>query len=303
MAKNNNKTILYIIIAVLIILLFMKSQGVGPFSTKAPETQPQTPYPKEIIKEFLTYNANLDINPNTVCVGDSATGTITSNIPNGICSVFYDDGTGYTFYNNVNLNSAGSYSESQVMAIPGTLIFIAVCCDVSGNCKLSNTERIITQTCDTDGDGIPDDTDPDDDNDGYPDEVEIEEGTDPKDLDSYPGIGELNCDSECVNKGYYTGRSAPSCSNCMYPPEICNPIEGYNYVCCCTPESEPELPMTSAECDNWAVQQGRKWSVILLSEASCESFATSNCNAWGGGLVEWNYLRDCCIYSCVEDFE
>ncbi|MEK4554914.1 putative Ig domain-containing protein [Jeotgalicoccus sp. FSL K6-3177] len=56
--------------------------------------------------------------------------------------------------------------------------------DESGN---SSTETvIITVQRDTDGDGNPDVTDPDDDNDGFTDEEEIAAGTDPKDPTDYP---------------------------------------------------------------------------------------------------------------------
>lgn len=42
---------------------------------------------------------------------------------------------------------------------------------------------------DTDGDGNPNVTDPDDDNDGVTDEEEIKAGTDPLDKTNYPGSG------------------------------------------------------------------------------------------------------------------
>ena len=45
---------------------------------------------------------------------------------------------------------------------------------------------------DTDGDGIGDNADPDDDNDGYTDEEEINQGTDPKDPESYPSDDDNN---------------------------------------------------------------------------------------------------------------
>ncbi|OIR41904.1 hypothetical protein BJP08_06550 [Corynebacterium sp. NML140438] len=61
--------------------------------------------------------------------------------------------------------------------------------------------KVITVQRDSDGDGIPDVTDPDDDNDGIPDEDEKNAGTDPKDPNSAPStIGKIEDQSGVVGK-------------------------------------------------------------------------------------------------------
>ncbi|MGB0376039.1 MAG: gliding motility-associated C-terminal domain-containing protein [Flavobacteriaceae bacterium] len=65
----------------------------------------------------------------------------------------------------------------------------------------------VSETQDSDGDGIGDNLDPDDDNDGYSDVLELEEGTNPLDFNSYPrdddGDGIPNStDTDDNNDGY-----------------------------------------------------------------------------------------------------
>jgi len=313
--KKNNNLIIGIIIA--IVLLYMGNQGMfkGIFSIE-PSQIPSTPYPKEIIKEYLTYNVNLDINPNDMCTGDTATGTITSNIYNGVCSVFYDDGTGYQWYSNVNLDNRGRYSESQVVTAP-TLNFIAVCCDANNNCKLSNIERVTTHACDTDGDGIPDEIDDDDDNDGWTDVTEIGAGTDPKDPGSHPTY-ESGCSATCTSEGYLSGRGPfESGGSCSYP-EVIEYLTGESgLICCCTPEAGPTIcsdtdgPPTDAALKTYGVCTDETGShpdycadsnnVVDIycgptmsppAEQTCLSTTTSNCATFGAG---WSCASGKCI--------
>jgi len=148
---------------------------------------PITPLPAEVKTEYLTYNVNLDISPNSICSGGLTTGTIASNIPLGLCSVFEDSSGTYRLLMNANLNANGAYTQANRVYALGNANIQAVCCDRNGNCRISNVETLSVITCDSDGDGIPDETDTDDDNDGYTDEQEIDVGTDPKDDKSYPG--------------------------------------------------------------------------------------------------------------------
>lgn len=150
---------------------------------------PKTPYPIEITpaKEYISYNVNLDINPNSICSGGTITGIISTNIPNGVCSIFEDSSGTYRLLMNINLDINGDYTQTNRIYPLGVANVVAVCCDLSNNCKLSNVERLQVVTCDTDGDGIPDEIDDDDDNDGYSDIDEEIAGSDPKDDESYPG--------------------------------------------------------------------------------------------------------------------
>lgn len=60
---------------------------------------------------------------------------------------------------------------------------------------------------DTDGEGDPDVTDPDDDNDGFTDEEEIDAGTDPKDSNSYLEDKSDNVDTNDGNNVQPTPRT------------------------------------------------------------------------------------------------
>jgi len=110
---------------------------------------PETPNaPLNPPNQYYLYNLYLNIAPSTICVGDSATGSITSNIPNGICSIWYNpNSAGWGLYSNVNLNSAGSYSETNTLTAAGNVIFRAICCDANGNCKVSVDKTLVVNTC------------------------------------------------------------------------------------------------------------------------------------------------------------
>lgn len=206
---------------------------------------PYTPAPEKIIKEYLTYNVQLSVTPSQICVGDAVTGTITSNIYNGVCSIFINNGAGYVFFANVNLDRSGSFSQTETISVAGTALFQAVCCDSSGNCKLSSTSSLISRVCDSDGDGNPDDTDPDDDNDGFSDEEEDEAGTDPLNPDSHPTVTDP-CPTYCQGLDYATGRFVTNPSACMPPevPFVYPPASGY---CCCVPKSQPQGTYTCGQ--------------------------------------------------------
>jgi len=204
---------------------------------------PITPYPKEIVKEYVSYWTTLDLSPNYICAGDRVTGSITSNIPNGACSIFMDTGAGYVLFMNVNLDASGRYSQTGVVSVVGTATFIAVCCDANRNCKLSNTDTLNSRICDSDGDGVNDEIDPDDDNDGFSDEEEIEHGTDPKDPYDYPMVDEeeMDCNTFCIGKGYLSGRGRFDSIGYCNSPEIPELIATMpNEYCCCMPSSQPQ---------------------------------------------------------------
>jgi len=186
MAKESNSWIGY----VLVIGFFLLAFHYGWFTNITnyfSQPVPYAPLPNEIQKEYITYNVNLDVSPNSICSGATTTGTITSNIYYGICSIYENSTGNFRLFMNVNLTSNGGYSQTVRVFPLGDASIQSVCCDLNRNCRLSNVDTLQVVTCDTDGDGIPDETDLDDDNDGYSDEDEIDVGTDPKDDNSYPG--------------------------------------------------------------------------------------------------------------------
>lgn len=200
--------------------------------------QSLTPYPDKIVDEFKGYDVVLSLTPSTICVGEVTTGKIVSNINNGACSIFVNINYGsWQLFRNIALNSYGYYSESATISTAGTANFAAVCCDADRNCKLSNAAMLSVSSCDHDGDGIPDDQDPDDDNDGFPDEVEIDAGTDPLDPDDYPGSDEdggSDCNSVCISKGYVSGRGPfDSGQSCVGGEQVEYFSGNMGPICCC----------------------------------------------------------------------
>lgn len=147
-SKNLTGMLFFIGIIILIgVIAWGGTHGWFSFVFQNIVNPPSTPLPGQIVKEYLSYNLNLNLNPTNICSGERVTGTITSNIYGGVCSIFVDTGTGYTLFSNVNLNSMGGFSQSEVVSAIGTARFQAVCCDASGNCKISNTVTLISRDC------------------------------------------------------------------------------------------------------------------------------------------------------------
>ena len=95
--------------------------------------------------------------------------------------------------------------------------------DEAGN--ESTKEITVTILRDTDGDGTPDVTDPDDDNDGVDDKTEEEKGTDPKDKDSKPSTTAESTDPTIPEK---TGVKDPGKLTDREKEEVKNKIEEAN---------------------------------------------------------------------------
>lgn len=237
--KKKQKENLYWTLGLIFIIVFIYGGTHGWFQgiTNFFPPKQATPSPGDTFTQDTRYTVTVSIIPSSICVGDRSIGSIDSNIPNGVCSIFYNpNSAGWIFYGNANLDNNGDFrTYSPVMTTSGSSIFAVICCDSSGNCKMSNQPSLNVRNCDTDGDGIPDEIDPDDDNDGYSDEEELEEGTDPKDPNDYPGNGGISdpCPVYCQGLGgYSTGRFVTSPGYCS-SPEISKLFSpGY---CCCMP--------------------------------------------------------------------
>jgi hypothetical protein len=135
MPKSDDKTI-YVILIIIGLVIFWYGGSHGWFNFNFNFGTPKVP--SDPPNQYYTYSNTIDIQPRTICVGDSVTGTIQANIPNGICSVFINTGSGWEWLMNANLNANGFYTISQVMNTVGILNARAVCCDVEGNCRVSN---------------------------------------------------------------------------------------------------------------------------------------------------------------------
>jgi len=158
MAKKKDNQTIYLIGLGILILIAIGSRG-DTYMTEYRETKHA---PLEPEKEFYEYEVKLEVEPANICSGDSTTGSIYSNIEMGFCSIFVDTGSGMTHYKNVLLDENGEYSEAQTIYATGTAEFRAVCCDVEGNCRISNDARVFVDDCIDD-----EDEDDETDEDGY----------------------------------------------------------------------------------------------------------------------------------------
>ena len=121
----------------------------------------------------------IDENPITpILIGtgniDSTVTVDITKLPNGVT---YNPGT-FTISGTPDVTNWGPNEETRKFEIP------VVVTNPDGS-KVTKTIEITVQR-DTDGDGIPDVTDPDDDNDGYTDVEEAAKGSNPKDANSIP---------------------------------------------------------------------------------------------------------------------
>ena len=121
----------------------------------------------------------IDENPITpILIGtgniDSTVTIDTTKLPNGVT---YNPGT-FTISGTPDVTNWGPNEETRKFEIP------VVVTNPDGS-KVTKTIEITVQR-DTDGDGIPDVTDPDDDGDGYTDVEEAAKGSNPKDANSIP---------------------------------------------------------------------------------------------------------------------
>jgi hypothetical protein len=151
MAKDKTWIIILIIV---IVLVYGFSQGWLNFDFSTlnyqntnPFSQNSVPNPSNLQNQYNSYQASLYFNPNIICVGDSSTRHIETNIPNGICIILIKNNGIWNNYKNINLDASGKYSESQFINTVGTSSFITVCCDNQTNCKISNGATLIVNNC------------------------------------------------------------------------------------------------------------------------------------------------------------
>lgn len=199
----------------------------GMTGTPLAPLQPET--------EFLSYSAIVDIQPNPLCLGNTLTATINTNIPNGVCSIYANSGTGFAFFSNIFLDGSGNFTITDTPLATGTIVFRTICCDAERNCKiapdLSFTVTTAIPPCPPPGPPPPADSD----GDGFTDAEEEAAGTDPYDADDYPGS---DGNGEAPN-GYTCGLDT-SCYNDTCPTDyICSQIDSeiYGTWCACINEA------------------------------------------------------------------
>ena len=151
------------------------AKGTDPKDPNSKPTTPPTPQPT-ISNPTQTVIDEKPISNIVITPGDPAsTVTVdTTKLPNGVT---YDPTT-KTISGTPDVTDWGTTEESRKFEIP-------VVVTNSDGTTVTKTIEITVQR-DTDGDGNPDVTDPDDDNDGYTDVEENAKGSDPKNSNSRP---------------------------------------------------------------------------------------------------------------------
>ena len=151
------------------------AKGTDPKDPNSKPTTPPTPQPT-ISNPTQTVIDEKPISNIVITPGDPAsTVTVdTTKLPNGVT---YDPTT-KTISGTPDVTDWGTTEESRKFEIP------VVVTNPDGTTVTKTVE--ITVQRDTDGDGNPDVTDPDDDNDGYTDVEENSKGSDPKNSNSRP---------------------------------------------------------------------------------------------------------------------
>lgn len=196
-----------------------------------------------------TYSAMLVVSPNEICVGDSTTGSITTNIYNGICAIWVNiNNGGWEIFATVELDSEGDFSQTEVITTPGTAVFRALCCDAEGLCKATNEATLIVNVCGPDSDG-----------DGFTDEEEEAADTNPYDPDDYPGSSpaddvESYCSAAFGMDYSYAGLTSDDCVDLAYT--TCNAL-GMDY--------------------EWGYDNDRQWCCFNCVVRDIDD--TPNCNA------------------------
>jgi len=151
------------------------AKGTDPKDPTSKPTTPPTPQPT-ITNPTQTVIDEKPISNIVITPGDPAsTVTVdTTKLPNGVT---YDPAT-KTISGTPDVTDWGTTEETRKFEIP------VVVTNPDGTTVTKTVE--ITVQRDTDGDGNPDVTDPDDDNDGYTDVEENSKGSDPKNSNSRP---------------------------------------------------------------------------------------------------------------------
>jgi len=101
------------------------------------------------------YHVYLNLQPASICVGASTIGIITSNIPNGICTLYVSiNNQPAHFLANMQLDSSGRFTQtSGAINSAGTAVFQAFCCDANHSCAASNKATLTVTNCNNPQDG------------------------------------------------------------------------------------------------------------------------------------------------------
>jgi hypothetical protein len=258
MAKKKDKTMAYVVVGAiaLIVIYGISKNGITLNVTGAGTAQ--VPLNPQV--QYYQYNVRLSVTPQTICVGQTTTGSIASNIPNGICTIFANaNNAGFQFFANVNLDASGKFSSTQQVNSVGTVMFRAICCDNSGNCRVGNDVLLTVNQC----------------------------NQPPAQTKYYCclAMGLKSCyENGCPPAGQQLGiyNSLPECQlNCQ------------------NPQQEPEGYYNSGECQNVTQAMFSQTQETDYDPTSCKDTAWSTCNAYGEYFpTNIDFARNCCWWDC-----
>ena len=103
----------------------------------------QVPFEGQL-NDDTALQVSIAIEPTALRVGESVTGTINSNMPNGGCRIFMHDGTRWNFVVDVPLDNNGNFAVTRPIPTAGTGTFTALCTDETlTRFRRSNDVRVI----------------------------------------------------------------------------------------------------------------------------------------------------------------
>jgi hypothetical protein len=143
MAKKDNNTLIYVIIAALVVIIAGGKAGwFQSVTTNNYQTEMQT----ALEAPHNDYTVGIHFSMNTMCLGDPTTGYIESNMPNAVCTIYSNPGTGYNNLKTITLNQAGSYQEQININAIGTAT-IKVICVKDNQYSVSNEAALTVNNC------------------------------------------------------------------------------------------------------------------------------------------------------------
>lgn len=267
------------------VLIYMAANNIS-FNLITGGSGNNSPFP-DTFTEYASYSASFQVTPSEICRGDYVTVSITTNINNGVCAVFYKTSvTSWQFFNNVQLNGNGDFSQTfgPITLQPETYTARGVCCDTAGNCKMTNDVTLKVDTC-----GNPTPT-PDNDDDG--DEVytcsstlngNCHLGTCPSGSTCKSNVVTMNCRCEAdatptPTPVYTCGSTYPTCGGTCQTGYICNRVISH---CSCLPIMDHgEEPNT---CGEQCQAEGYVTGGYCTGMPCPEPYFSEAGSAWCGG--------------------
>lgn len=301
MAKKQQIPIWAWAIIALLVLLVLNQKGIIEIPFIPGEiVEPQ------ILKGTPTGECSISLDKYLINAGDLVRGTIYDG-PFANCDIFVRMNGGLWINSGTyQLDINGEFSYETPVNIPGTYEILGVCTTNTGSCK-TNTEILTvggTPTGDYDGDGIPDNLDPDDDNDGWPDDEEIEAGTNPFDRYDYPTGDDVPIEptDPCVENNpdpstYFDWIQNPDPVCWQYAENDCQSKGLFGFVNAWHIASEC-CYWECISCEGYADYQGYEHSYTYpTSEESCQMAADSSCLGEPASRV-WFWKDGCCMFDC-----